>query len=115
MPIDKYFSGFPTFFQLDFDIIHSLSLGFDPGFDCRRGQDFLFSKMSRPALGAHPATYSRDTEDYSPGVKRPEREYDQLPPRGVKVKNEWSYTSAPPTSLYNFTILTTRPLADPTT
>jgi len=64
MPIDMYFSRLPTSFQLDFEIIHPLSFGYDPGFDCRQGQGFLFSKKSRQALWAHPATYSRDTEDY---------------------------------------------------
>jgi hypothetical protein len=69
MPIDKYFSGFPTSFQLDFEIIHPLPFGYHPGFDCRQGQGFFFSKKSRPALGTHPATYSRDTEDYFTGSK----------------------------------------------
>jgi len=72
MPTDMYFSRFPTSFQLDFDIIHPLSFGYDPGFDCRQGQGFLFSKKSRPALGAHPATYSRDTEEYFTGSKAAE-------------------------------------------
>jgi hypothetical protein len=30
-----------------------------------------------------------------PGVKRPEREADHLPPFSAKVKNMWSYTSTP--------------------
>jgi hypothetical protein len=30
------------------------------------------------------------------GVKRPEREVDHSPPSSAEVKNEWTYTSAPP-------------------
>jgi hypothetical protein len=99
IPIDTYFSGFPTSFQLDFEIIHSLSLGYDPGFHCRQGQGLLFSR-SPDRLWKH--TQPRIQEILriiSPGVKRPKRESDQLPPSGVKVKNEWSYMFAPPTNL----------------
>jgi len=43
-------------------------------------------------------------------VKRPGSEVDRPPPVSVKVKNEWSYTSARPTHLHgmgrdNFTFL----------
>ena len=34
-----------------------------------------------------------------PGVKRPEREGDHLPPSNAEVQREWSYTSAPPIRL----------------
>jgi hypothetical protein len=36
------------------------------------------------------------------GVKRQEREADHSPPSSAGVKNEWSYTSAPP---YVFKVL----------
>jgi hypothetical protein len=32
----------------------------------------------------------------SPGVKRPGREADHLPPTSAEVKNTWMYTSTPP-------------------
>jgi hypothetical protein len=42
-------------------------------------------------------------------AKRPEREVDHSPPSSAEVKNEWSYTSAPPACLHsvdrnNFTV-----------
>ena len=36
------------------------------------------------------------TEFFSPGVKWPGREADHSPPSSAMVKNEWSYTPAPP-------------------
>ena len=35
-----------------------------------------------------------------PGVKLPGCEDDHLPPSGADVKNEWSFTSAPPICLH---------------
>jgi hypothetical protein len=40
------------------------------------GSIFLFSTSSRPALGAHPASYTMGTGALCPGVKWPEREAD---------------------------------------
>jgi hypothetical protein len=31
-----------------------------------------------------------------PGIKRPKRETDHLPPTGTEAENAWSYTSSPP-------------------
>jgi hypothetical protein len=47
-------------------------------------KNFLFSTSSRPDLGL------------SPGVKRPGREADHLPPASTEVKKMWIYTSTPP-------------------
>jgi hypothetical protein len=49
---------------------------------------------------AHPALYSVRIGVLSPGVKRPGREADNLLLSSVKVKNEWSYTSASPVHLH---------------
>jgi hypothetical protein len=98
MPIDTYFSGFLMSFQLHFDIIHSLSLGYDQGFDYRLGQGHLFSRSSDRLWGHTQPPIQGILRIISPGVKRPERESDQLPPSGVKVKNVWSYTFDPPTN-----------------
>ena len=38
--------------------------------------------------------------DSSSGVKRPGSERDHSPPPSAGVKNEWSYTSIPPTCLH---------------
>jgi hypothetical protein len=35
-----------------------------------------------------------------PGVKRPQREVDHSSPSSAVVRNEWSYTSAPPICLH---------------
>jgi hypothetical protein len=35
-----------------------------------------------------------------PGIKRQEREADHSPPSNTEVKNAWSYTSTPNTSLW---------------
>jgi len=47
---------------------------------------FLFTTASRTALG--------------PGIKLPGREDYHLPPSTAKVRNAWSYTSTPSTSLH---------------
>jgi hypothetical protein len=42
----------------------------DPGFESRQGLGiFLFSTASRPAIGAHPASYPMGTRDSFPGDK----------------------------------------------
>jgi hypothetical protein len=49
---------------------HSLCCvcGIDPGFVSRRGQEiFLFSKISRPAVGPHPASSTVGTGNPFPG------------------------------------------------
>jgi hypothetical protein len=59
----------------------------------------LFSKMSRPALWAHLASFKMDTGISSPGAKQPGREADLSPPSSDKVKKKWSYTSTTPKCL----------------
>ena len=55
---------------------------------------------------------ARDFSSFSPkhadrirGVRRPGREFCNSPPCSAEVKNEWSYTSAPPT-LYAVMVVT---------
>jgi hypothetical protein len=67
-----------------------------PGFDARQGKIFLFTTTSRPALGAHPASYQMGTEVLSSGVKRLERKSNHSSVSRAKVKNARSYTSTPP-------------------
>ena len=52
-------------------------------------------------LSGHCASSSISTgyRNNFPGVKRPGCEDDHSPPSGDEVKNEWSYTSTPPTGL----------------
>jgi len=51
---------------------------------------FLFTTVSRPAMGP---TQPRDTRDSYPGVKQLGSEPDHPPPPRVKMKNAWNYTS----------------------
>ena len=50
--------------------------------------------------GAHPASCPLDSGVYSPGVKRPVGEANHSPPFSAVLKNEWIYTSSPPTCLH---------------
>jgi hypothetical protein len=53
-----------------------------------RIKKFLFSKLSRPALGS--------TQPPIPGVKRPGREADHSPVTSAEVKKMWIYASTLP-------------------
>ena len=64
-----------------------------PGIESRWWRDF--PHPSRPAPGVHPASCTMGTGSF-PGVKRPGRGVDHLAPR---LKEEYSYTSAPPLGL----------------
>ena len=65
-----------------------------------KGKRFsLFSKMSRPALWAHLASYYMGIWDSSPGAKHPGCEADLSPPFSAKVRNKWSHTSTTPKCL----------------
>jgi hypothetical protein len=66
-------------------------------FDSRRGLGiFLFTTVSRPALGPTQPPIQWVQGALSLGVKRPVREADHSPPSSAEVKNAWSYTSTPP-------------------
>jgi hypothetical protein len=58
---------------------------------------FLFTTMSRLALGAHPASYPMCTRGSLPGgLKWPGCETEHSPPSSAAVKNVWSYTATVP-------------------
>jgi hypothetical protein len=67
------------------------------GFDSRRGLGiFLFTTVSRTALGP-----TQPPTQWVPGalsleIKRPVREADHSPQSSAEVNNAWSYTSIPP-------------------
>jgi hypothetical protein len=66
-------------------------------FDSRRGLGiFLFTTVSRMALGPTQPPIQWVPGTLSLGVKRPVREADLSPPSSVEVKNAWNYTSTPP-------------------
>jgi hypothetical protein len=66
------------------------------GFDFRRGLGiFLFTTVSRTALGPTQPPIQWEPGAISLGVKRPGREADHPPPSSAEVKNAWSYTSIP--------------------
>jgi hypothetical protein len=59
-----------------------------------RGNIFLIST----GYGAHPASYSMGTGDYSPRVKCPGREDQHSPPSSAEVKNGGAIPPLPDTS-----------------
>jgi hypothetical protein len=69
MPIDKYFFRVPYVIPVRFWDYTSIIIRIRTGLRLPAGARFSLLQMSRPALGAHPATYSRDTEDYFTGSK----------------------------------------------
>jgi hypothetical protein len=72
-----------------------------PGFESRSGQHiFLFSKTPKTALGPI-QPHIHWVLGVSPGVKRPEREADNLPQSGAEVKSEWICTCTPHVCLHD--------------
>jgi hypothetical protein len=65
-----------------------------PG-EANDGIYFLFATASRPALGPTQPPIQQVKESLSPGVNRPEREADHLPPFSAEIKNAWNYTFTP--------------------
>jgi hypothetical protein len=66
------------------------------GFDSWWGLGiFLFTTMSRLALGLTQPPIQWVSGEISLGVKRPGREADHSPPSSAEVRNAWSYTSTP--------------------
>ena len=61
------------------------------------GRDF--SHPPRPALGAHPASYTMGIGSLFPGVKRPGHGVNHPAHLAPRLKKEYSYTSSPPPSL----------------
>jgi hypothetical protein len=51
---------------------------------------------SKPALGPAQIPVQWVPGTLSPGIKRPGREADHLPPASAEIKNMWIYTSTPP-------------------
>jgi len=78
----------------------------DTGTECRWLKSwqwlviFLFTTVSRPAVGPTHPCIQWIPGALSLGVKRPGREAGHSSPTRVKVKNMWSYTFAPPTCHY---------------
>ena len=56
-----------------------------------RGKMFF----SKAVSVGHPVSYSAGTGAFSPGLRRPGREYRHCPQSRVENKNAWSYTSTP--------------------
>jgi hypothetical protein len=61
-----------------------------------RSKNFIFSIVSRPDLGAHPAFYIMGPGAVSQVVKQPGHEADHSPPASAEIKKLWIYTSTPP-------------------
>jgi hypothetical protein len=66
------------------------------GFESRQGLGiFLFTTVSRPALGLTQTPIQWVPGAPSLGVQQLDREADHSPPSSAKVNNAWSYTSTP--------------------
>jgi hypothetical protein len=61
---------------------------------------YLYTSVSRPALGLNQLPSQWVPGTLSLGMKRPGREADNSAPSSAEVKNVWGYTSTPPTRLY---------------
>jgi hypothetical protein len=61
-----------------------------------RVKNFLYSMLSRLALGPTQLPIQWVVGDVSPGVKRPGREAGHSPPTSAEVTKTWTYTSTPP-------------------
>jgi hypothetical protein len=59
-------------------------------------KNFLFSMLSRPALGSTQPPIHWVQEALSPGVKQLGLEADHSPPASAEVKKMWNYKSTPP-------------------
>jgi hypothetical protein len=66
-----------------------------PGFDSPPRQVFFSSTISWPALKPTQPPIRRVSGAISPGVKRPKREADHLPPSSLKVRNGGTTPSLP--------------------
>ena len=64
-----------------------------PGIKSRWGARFSAPVQTGP--GAHPPSYTMDTESLSPGVKRPGNGVDYPPHLAPRLKKEYRYTSTP--------------------
>jgi len=65
---------------------------------------FLFTTMSRPALGPTQPLIQWVPGVISLGVKKLGCEADHSPPPSAEVKNVWSYISTPPVCLHGIVI-----------
>jgi hypothetical protein len=79
-------------------VIIVTSYGLCPGFEARLVQE-NFLQNAQVDFGAHPFSFSMDTDLISWGVKRPGREVNHSP-FSTKVKNEWKYAFAAPVCLH---------------
>jgi len=65
-----------------------------------RAKRFFCSPKFQTTSDAHPASYSRGTRFFFPGVKHLVLEDNRSPPSTVKVYYEQSYTCTPPVCLH---------------
>jgi hypothetical protein len=86
----------------DAEVSMATSYGLDDRgseFESRYGQESSLLHVVQTGSGVHPTFYPMDTGGSFPGVKRPGREADHLPPTSAEVKKMLVYSSTP---LYAF-------------
>jgi hypothetical protein len=76
--------------------IYDCNMSWNSWFESQQGLGiFLYTTMSRLALGPTHPPIQWVPGTLSLGVKRPGREADHSPPSSAKVKNVWNYASPP--------------------
>jgi hypothetical protein len=66
------------------------------GLDDKKGQNFLSSTSSTPALGSTQPPIQQVPGFLSPGVRQPRRKADHSPPTSAEVKKMWIYITTTP-------------------
>jgi hypothetical protein len=65
-----------------------------------RGWDIFLRHRVRTGSRDHPTSYRMGNGSFSPGVRRPGREFDHTPPSSADLKNVWSCSFIPSIRLH---------------
>jgi hypothetical protein len=88
--------------------LNGIAMGYgldDQEFENRQGLGiFLFTTVSRPALGPTELPIQWIPGALSLGVKGQKRESDHSPPSNAEVNNTWRYTSTPSIRLHGLVL-----------
>jgi hypothetical protein len=93
--IKDFLKAFPSGFHTKI-VLATLCMTEGSEFESRYDQECSLLHVVQTGYGVHPISYPMGTAGSFPGVKRPGREADHLPPTSAEVKKTWIYTCAPP-------------------